>query len=92
MLRIQVEEQGDSSTIRLEGRLVGAWVEELGRCCEREMSRLKRTLTIELVAVSFIDENGESLLRDLHRAGATLRARGALSKYLVERIQNRQAG
>jgi hypothetical protein len=92
MLRIDVEEQGDSSTIRLEGRLVGDWVEELGRCCEREMARLKRTLTIELVAVSFVDENGELLLRDMHRAGATLRAKGALSSYLVEQIQNRRAG
>ena len=92
MLRIEVEEQGNSATIRLEGRLVGDWVRELGRCCEREMALLKRTLTIELVAVSSIDESGELLLRDMHLAGATLRAKGALSRYLVERIQACRAG
>ncbi|MBZ5718877.1 MAG: STAS domain-containing protein [Acidobacteriia bacterium] len=92
MLRIHVEEQGDSATIRLEGKLVGDWVEELERCFERELSHGgKRTLTIELEAVSFIDEPGESLLREMHRAGATLRAKGALSSYLVEQIQKRHA-
>jgi anti-anti-sigma regulatory factor len=93
MLRIHVEEQGNSATIRLEGKLVGEWVEELERCCEHELAQgRERTLTIELEAVSFVDEPGQSLLRQLHRAGAKLRAKGALSSYLVEQIQKHQAG
>jgi anti-anti-sigma regulatory factor len=93
MLRIHIEEKCDSATLRLEGRLAGAWVEELERCCQNVLARRQnRALVIELDGVTFVDEEGQSLLREMHDAGATLVGRGAQCRYLVEQIQQQQTG
>jgi translation initiation factor 2 gamma subunit (eIF-2gamma) len=93
MLRIHVEEQCESVTIRLEGSLAGAWVAELERCWRKVRPWLKnRGLVVELDAVTFVDAPGHSLLVEMHSTGATLVARGVLSRYVVEQIQQRQIG
>ncbi|MBZ5704432.1 MAG: hypothetical protein LAN63_03705 [Acidobacteriia bacterium] len=77
----------------MEGRLAGAWVQELERCCQDALARPRsRSLVIELDAVTFVDEEGQSLLRELHQAGATLVGRGAQCRYLVEQIQQQRPG
>jgi anti-anti-sigma factor len=93
VLRIHLEEQADLATIRLEGKLVGEWVEELERCCYEALARpSNHQLIIDLDAVTFVDAQGQSLLQDMFRAGAMLKAKGTLSQYLVDRIQQRQTG
>jgi ABC-type transporter Mla MlaB component len=93
MLRIHIEEKCESATIRLEGRLAGPWVEELERCWRNALARLKnRTVVIELDTVTFVDAEGQSLLAEMHRAGAILVGRGVLSQYLAEQIQQHQSG
>lgn len=72
---------------------MGAWVEELERCCLDALRRqADRALVIELDAVTFVDEEGRSLLREMHDAGATLVGRGAQSRYLVQQIQQQGVG
>lgn len=93
MLRIHIEEQCESATIRLEGKLAGPWVDELERCWRNTLARLKsRTVVIELDTVTFVDTQGHSLLAEMHRAGAILVGRGVLSQYLAEQIQQQQSG
>lgn len=93
MLRIHVEEKCNRATLRLEGKLAGAWVQELERCCQDALARAEnRALVIELDAVTFVDEEGRSLLREMHEAGATLVGRGAQCRHLVEQIQQQQSG
>ena len=90
MLRVHVENQTGGVRLRLEGRLAGAWVQELVRCCQKVLTAADyKSLTIDLDAVSYVDEQGQLLLDTLHSCGATLVANGALSRYLVERIQAR---
>jgi len=88
MLRIHVEQSVSQARVRLEGRLGGEWVRELEHCCRGllDPSGL-RQLTIDLDAVSFVDPEGQRLLAELHACGASLTAKGPLTKYLVSRIQ-----
>ena len=65
MLKIAIiETSGQAVTLRLEGRVIGPWVEELRRSCERALDRGGR-LTLDLAHVSFIDRDGIALFRDL---------------------------
>ncbi|HVO81751.1 MAG TPA: hypothetical protein VMT28_13530 [Terriglobales bacterium] len=91
MLRIHIEETCNCAALRLEGRLAGAWVQELERCCQVFLRPPQnQALVIELDALTFVDEEGKSLLREMHEAGATLVGRGAQCRYLVEQIQQQQ--
>jgi anti-anti-sigma regulatory factor len=62
---------GRTLTLRLEGRVVGPWVEELRKLCEPLLADETR-LTLDLAEVSFADENGLTLLASLNRRGVTL--------------------
>ncbi|MGH7703050.1 MAG: sigma-70 family RNA polymerase sigma factor [Gemmatimonadales bacterium] len=65
MLRIDVVGQaGDEITVRLEGRMVGPWVEELRRACEPCLGN-GHALILDLSGVSFIDREGLVLCRTL---------------------------
>jgi anti-anti-sigma regulatory factor len=64
---LRIERAGDAqqaSTLRLEGRVVGPWVEELRRSCDEALDGGAR-LILDLGAVSFVDRDGLALLRDL---------------------------
>ncbi len=67
MLRITVTQSATSpKTLKLEGRLTGAWVEELRRVCAASFSGdANAPLTIDLSGVSFIDDDGVDLFRSL---------------------------
>ena len=74
MLRITWIDAGcsDSSrTLKVEGKILGPWVDELGRACE--VSGLpQHCLRLDLAAVTFVDSIGLTLLDDLVRQGATI--------------------
>ena len=67
MLKIVVE----TGTVRAEGQVIGAWVEELRRSCERVLAAEAR-LVVDLAGVSFADRGGVELLRGLSGRGATV--------------------
>ncbi len=64
MLRIDTIEDGRQLILRLEGRVIGAWVEEVRRSCSEALRR-GVPLTLDLRAVSFVDTDGIVLLREL---------------------------
>ena len=65
MLKIvAVESSREAVTLRLEGRVIGPWVGELRRSCDRVLAQGRR-LTLDLGGVSFIDRDGTSLFRAL---------------------------
>ena len=74
MLRItwiDAEGSDPNRTLKMEGKLLGPWVDELGRACE--VSELPRhCLRLDLAAVTFVDSIGLKLLDDLLRQGATI--------------------
>ena len=58
-------------TLKLEGKLLGPWVDELRRVCE-ELHTPPSGLRLNLAGVTFIDQAGIKLLGDLIRLGAAI--------------------
>jgi hypothetical protein len=76
---------GDKVVLKLEGRLVGPWVDELRNTVWRT-DWWRRPLEIEVADLTFADEEGENALSWLHRVGARFRGRGPFSGYLLDRL------
>ncbi len=74
VLKITRVDEGASDsipTLKLEGKLIGPWVDELRRVCE-ELHTPPSGLRLNLAGVTFIDPAGIKLLGDLIRLGATI--------------------
>ena len=74
MLRISWIEGGASDsigTLKLEGKLLGPWVDELSRVCG-DPCLCPSSLRLDLTAVTFIDSSGVKLVNDLSLQGATV--------------------
>jgi anti-anti-sigma regulatory factor len=72
MLRIaRVEKSGSGCVLRLEGHVIGPWVEELRRSCEDALATCS-FVVLDLSGVSFIDRPGIPLLLRLRDRGVTL--------------------
>jgi anti-anti-sigma regulatory factor len=72
MLRItRIEPTAGKAILRLEGKLIGPWVNELKDYCEI-VRREGRQLSLEMAEVSFADRAGIALLRDLEGSGVEL--------------------
>jgi len=70
MLRISpVESAGSRVVLRLEGRVIGPWVTELGRACETILDHPDASLTLDLHGVTFLDPDGVALVRRLLARG-----------------------
>ena len=71
MLKIVVSEpQADRAVLRLEGQIIGPWVDELQRACERLLAA--SPVTLDLSDVSFVERRGVTLLRSLGARGVPL--------------------
>jgi ABC-type transporter Mla MlaB component len=72
MLRIAaLERSGEGATLTLEGRVIGPWVDELRRSCERILAT-GATLTLDLSEVAFVERSGVRLLQNLVDGGVTV--------------------
>ena len=72
MLRITPIESGNNKVVlRLEGRVSGPWVSELGEACEKVLS-LGNILILNLADVSFLDTAGSDLLNSIRARGVEL--------------------
>jgi hypothetical protein len=58
--------------LKVEGRVIGPWVEELRGACESALARGGR-LTVDLAGVGFVDRDGLALLQWLRRRDVGLR-------------------
>jgi ABC-type transporter Mla MlaB component len=84
VLRISVLEGSDNRIkFELEGRLIGPWVEELRRMSHEALER-KKSVTLDLARLVFVDSPGVSLLRELARAHVTQENRSAFIRRQVE--------
>lgn len=55
--------------LRLEGQVIGPWVDELRRACEAISGR---ALTLDLTDVAFVDRRGVELFRTLCAGGVAI--------------------
>ena len=58
-------------SFKLEGKLLGPWVEELRHICSEPLDRLE-PIRLDLVAVTFVDAAGAKLLRELIHQGTRI--------------------
>src|SRR5262245_10864639 len=84
MLKIsQTGTPNHSVTLKLEGRVVGLWVEELRHICAALMQN-GCSLELDLAGVSYVDESGLELLANLQRRTVKLTQ---LSPFLSELLK-----
>ena len=88
MLRITTENNSVEAVIKLEGKIAGAWVEELERTWNAVATNRSRKKTlIDLCNVTFIDAEGKRLLWRMCGEGASFKTRGCVATYVVEEIK-----
>jgi len=87
MLRISTETRRSKTIISVEGRMAGSSVATVEQCW-RELCAAspKQKFVVNLCGVSFIDNAGKMLLREMHLHGAQLQAEGCLNQAIVEEI------
>lgn len=72
MLRIStIQNEGTSVVLRLEGKLLEPWIDELQHACRVACERTT-SVTIDLAGLTFVDAPGAIALRDLERRGVKL--------------------
>ena len=88
MLKITINETPRERRWILQGRLVGPWVGEL-RTSWKESGCTDggRSCVVDLNDVSFIDKDGERLLRTMSKQGAQLVADGMYIKHVLEQLK-----
>ena len=85
MLKITTQTDATRTIFELEGRLAGAWVQELEDCW-RKAADSDRPVRVMVCAVTFMDDKGIALLAEMHQHGAELVAEGCMNKGIVEEI------
>ncbi len=71
MLKIVTSESAaGNATLQLEGQLIGPWVDELERTCDRLLPA--HTVALDLSHVTFVERRGVELLRSLGTRGVPL--------------------
>ena len=87
MLRITTIEKDTGWTLVLAGQLVGPWTSELKEAWKRAYGQAGGAAqVVDLTEITFIDDAGANLLREMKEAGALFVARGADTKYLLREI------
>ncbi len=88
MLRITVRKAARSTALKLEGKLVGPWIEELEKTWHSVRSSPDGgRLLVDLGGVTFVDEPGEELLAEMDQGGVHFVADTLLMKDIVQRIK-----
>lgn len=87
MLRITTENKRGKLLLSVEGSLSGPRVATLEQCWRELCATSPRPkFCINLCGVSFIDNAGKILLKEMHRLGAVLLAEGCLNQAIVTEI------
>lgn len=87
MLRVTVDQENNPVVLKVEGKLSGPWVRELEECWRN--TRLKcagRRLRVELTDVSFVEDRGRVLLKEMIHSGDELLASGPMMRSILEEI------
>ncbi len=84
MLRItQTVGSNSRPTLRLEGKLLEPWADELVRACD-QLARQRHELRLDLSSLTFVDTAGIRLLTDLIHGGTVI---VACSGFVAELLQ-----
>jgi ABC-type transporter Mla MlaB component len=89
MLRIHTETSPDGITLRLEGKLVQPWVDEVAKVWTafEEQGQDTRRIRIDMEDVSFVDGHGKSLLFLFLQAGCQLHGSRVYIRGVIEDLR-----
>ena len=66
-----MQEEAEKVTLKLEGKMVGPWVEECRRVWQTLIPSLPpKKFALDLRGLTFVDASGTQLLREIYRATA----------------------
>jgi anti-anti-sigma regulatory factor len=82
MLRVEFKDAANTLTLRMEGRLVGTFAEEVRKLVAR--STLPRRLVVDMSEVTFVDTAGEQVLAWLARVGAEFVAESSYPRHVCD--------
>jgi hypothetical protein len=90
-LRIPVQEGERTQIIKLEGEIVGPWVEEVNRTWSSLVpSPGSKQLHLDLCGVAFVDARGRELLHEIYqKANARFLADSPLTRYFADDAMQR---
>ena len=83
MLRITATQHSNTATLQLEGRITGKWIHELRRECEKSLARQSGVI-LDLLGVTFVDDEGITVLKALREDGIELRAYSQFLSMLLD--------
>ena len=86
VLKITTQTDVTRTTIELDGKLAGPWVELLKEWW-RKTAGGNGPVRVLLCDVTFVDEQGKSLLADMYRRGVELEADGCMTGAIVDEIK-----
>lgn len=90
MLRIHIEHESKVVGLRLEGKLVHPWVDELFTVWMELATRLpgRVPISLDLSEVSFVDVRGKALLASMLKAGCAIHGSGPFISAVIEDIRS----
>jgi anti-anti-sigma regulatory factor len=87
MLRISIVERRNLRRLVLEGKLVAPWAHELKLAYKEASADLNgRELVIDVESVFAISEDGENVLLELIKEGASFRRPGVFTNHILKRL------
>ncbi|MGD0797436.1 MAG: STAS domain-containing protein [Acidobacteriaceae bacterium] len=92
-LRITIQQNADTASIRLEGRITGPWATELRNAWETWAPSLgRRKLSLDLRNTTYADSLGIRVLREIYsQTDAELGTSSPWTQYLADEITRKSA-
>ena len=84
MVRVEFQDQNDTTSMRIEGRLVGHYAEDVRSVVIAK--KVSGGLVVDLSDLSWADQTGEEVLRWLASVGCWFRTGNTYSSYVCEKL------
>ena len=87
MLKISILDNPRQRRLLIEGKLIGPWAAELARVRRQATADLNgRALIIDVKGLTAITEDGENVLLELMKEGASFRSSGVFTRQVLKRM------
>jgi len=92
MLKISILDSASRRRLVIEGKLTDPWASELTTVWRQATGDLYgRELVIDVKGLTAISEDGESVLLELMKEGASFRSSGVFTKHVLKRLARKIA-
>ena len=87
MMKIEIQDSGESVVLKVEGRLAGDCAAELENCWNvARAAHPKGAISVDLKNVTCVDRAGRRLLHSMHRSGVPFLRAGLAIQDILEQI------